>query len=162
MSAFVPAVARIKCSNPVWEPQLPKPKERLCLFVICVIFSSPPSSIGHHPESIFHHCNALKDTRRRTTRWLLQWFLLFLSSRWTKIMQLMLPQHTSWGSSVFFICFFFVCPKLVTLIWALICQNGDLFLGICFFPQSPLLFIKASQQDWLVYLEFTLLPYQML
>lgn len=111
MSAFVPAVARIKCSNPVWEPQLPKPKERLCLFVICVIFSSPPSSIGHHPESIFHHCNALKDTRRRTTRWLLQWFLLFLSSRWTKIMQLMLPQHSSWGSSVFLICLFFCLSK---------------------------------------------------
>lgn len=83
MSVFVPAVARIKCSNPVWEPQLLKPKERLCLFVLCVILSSPPSRIDHHPETIFHHCNALKETRRRTTRWLLQWFLLFLSSLWS-------------------------------------------------------------------------------
>ncbi len=112
MSVFVPAVARIKCSNPLWEPQvweehvnlvknvllktnlhtvlflsltlqLLKPKERLCLFVLCVILSSPPSRIEHHPETIFHHCNALKETRRRTTRWLLQWFLLFLSSLWS-------------------------------------------------------------------------------
>lgn len=142
MSAFVPAVARIKCSNPVWEPQvwevhvnpvknvllktnlhtvlflsltlqLPKPKERLCLFVICVIFSSPPSRIGHHPETIFHHCNALKETRRRTTRCMASLVILAVSfftvehfTRRSKILQLMLPQNSSWGSSVFFLYLF--------------------------------------------------------
>lgn len=179
VSVFVPTVARIKCSNPVWEPQvweehvnlvkrvlleinlntviflsltlqLLKPKKRLYLFVLCVILPSKPSSIDYYLQIIFHHCSALKETRRRTTRWLLQWFLLFLSFTvehftWTtKILQLMLPQNSSWGSFEFFFVFVFVCPKFVTPMWTPLCQNGELFLAICCFHQSPLLFIKAS------------------